>query len=732
MRIGVRGKLLIFAALVWAVIFGAYSLYIYNERIEQTRRMALNTASFLSREIIADMQFYTSTVVKRALEAGLEVTDNYHDVPSSIPLPITFIKEVSRAIDVKGGYQMALISRDPINPSSAPSDEFQNKALDSFHNGDGAMYYSFERVAGKESVRYMVPDIATSETCVGCHNNRPGGVTRNYAIGDVLGALEVVVPIESEMKVAMADIWRSIAYGFIVVLTMGIAGLAFIRRVVTNPLEALVETTDHLARGDLTGDSAVASDDEIGDLSSKTNEVIRNLNSMIEEMRRASTEAADITARVSEMSSGVLEGSNAQGARLDSIGASVEEMNTAMADIVDSTARLAESLEKGSASVGELGASIGDVVDSLEALFTSVEETAGSTRAMSFSVKETSENIESLSGAIMQVSSSMAQIDARTREIEANAGEAAKFAEEVIRDARAGMESVESTRQGIVRIDGITRESSVIISNLRERIREIGKILDVIRDVSEETNLLALNAAIIAARSGEEGKSFAVVANEIRDLAERTSTSAKEVSEIIQAVEVESDRAGKAMERGFESVEEVVTLSQEAAEELKQIVDSAGRSATSSRDIARAAAEQASESRSVAESTERVAEMTARIVNATREQAKGSELINKASERMAVIAEKVKGSGQSQVESIKTITRTVEDVNTLVAHINSVVREQGRNTSRVLEAIAAVRRVSMENIEKAVDTEKAVLELTELNRALTESVRKFKLKRPLP
>lgn len=729
MRFGIRGKLLIFAALVWAAIFGVYSVYIYQERIQQTRRMALNTASFLSREIIADKQLYTSTVVKRALEAGMPVTENYHNVKGSIPLPVTFIKEVSRSLGIKGGYRMALISRNPLNPVSGPSDDFQKMAMESLFKDGSAVYYSFEKVGGQESVRYMVPDVATSETCVDCHNSHPSSSKRDYKIGDVLGGLEVVVPIESELKVAMADIWRSIAYGFIVIVTMGVAGLAFIRRVVTNPLQNLVDTTSHLAMGDLTGSSDVRTNDEIGDLATQTNDVVRNLSAMIEEMRRVSSEAVNISDRVRSLSAGVLDGSHKQGAQLDSIGSNVEEMNTAVSDIAASTEVLAASLEKGSASVLELGSSVNEVVDNMDSLFTSVDETARSTRDMSFSIKETSESIESLSGAVMQVSDSMVQINAKIKEVETNTGEASRFADEVIRDARMGMESVESTRQGIIKIKDITRDSSAIISSLCERINEIGKILDVIRDVAEETNLLALNAAIIAAQSGEHGKSFAVVANEIRDLAERTSTSAKEVSEIIQAVEIESNRAGKAMERGYESVEEGVRLSAEATDGLKKIVESAQRSTTSVREIARASADQARESRMVVDSTERVAEMTRRIVSATQEQARGSELINKASERMTEIAYKVKDSTWSQVESNKTITKTMKDVNHLVAHINNVVREQSRNTAKVLEAIAAVRKVSFENIEKAVDTDKSIGELTELNKALMESVKKFKLKR---
>lgn len=729
MRFGIRSKLLIFAALVWAVIFGVYSTYIYKERTEQTRRMALTTASYLSREIAAERQFYSSTIVKRALEAGLTVTSSYHDMEKSVPIPTTFIKEVSQSIGAEGNMHMEIVSLNPVNPANAPKDKFQQEALGQFAKGADTRFFRFEDFNGKQSVRYMIPDIATSQTCVDCHNNLPASPKKDYKIGDVIGGLEITLPIESEMAVAMADVWRSIGYGFVIILTMGLVGLAFIRKVVTSPVSNLVDTTKYIAMGDLTAEASVNSDDELGDLGAQTNEVVKNLHRMIEDIRRNSDEVVNISRKLSDMSRHVLDGSSRQGSSVDSISTNMGEINTSISEIANYTEALAASIEKGSSSVLELGASISEVVDNMESLFSSVDETALSTKDMSFSIKEISENIENLSSAVTQVSSSMLQINSRIKEVESNAGEASRFAEDVIKDARAGMETVESTIGGILKTKDITKESTEIINSLSEKIKEIGKILDVIRDVSEETNLLALNAAIIAAQSGEYGKSFSVVANEIKDLAERTSTSAKEVSEIIGAVEVESNRAVKAMERGCESVEVGVKLSMEAGEGLRKIVGSAQRSTNSVREIARASRDQAKESRMVVDAIEKVAEMTRRIVNATQEQARGSELINKASERMAEIAYRVKGSTRSQVEANKQITSTIEDANRMVMYINNVIREQSRNTVKVLEAIDGVRKISFENIDKAMETDKAVEELTRLDRELMDNVKRFKLKK---
>ncbi len=728
MRIGVRVKLLIFAAAVWAVIFGAYSAYIYYERIEQTQRMGLNTATILSREISADRQFYSATVVKRALDAGLSVSGSYHSVDKSIPTPAAFLKGVSESLGASGGFYVNIVSLSPINPESGPKDAFQRTALERFAKGLDTRHSEFSKHKGMESARLMIPDVATSDTCVNCHNNAlPAGAAR-HKIGDVMGGIEIIVPIESELSYAMTEIGHQLLYGFFVVLTMGIAGLIFIRKVVTEPILSLVDTTRQLAGGDLTVRSDVRSEDEAGDLGRGTNEVIRNLHGMIEEIRQSSIAASEISFGVRLMSRHVLEGSSSQGASLDDVVATMEVTNAAMAGIAKSTEALAVSMERGAASVLELGAGINEIVDNMESLFMSVDETALSTKDMSISVREISDNIGSLSVFVSEVSASMIEINASIKAVELNAAEALRLADGVIRDAKAGLLSVETTIAGIMRVKDTTRESTVIMNALVERVKEVGKILDVIRDVSEETNLLALNAAIIASQTGESGKSFSVVANEIKDLAERTSTSAKEVSEIISAVEAESARAVAAMNRGVESVEEGVLLSKEAGTALEKIVLSAQRSNTSVREIARAAGEQAGQSRTVVEAMEKVAGMTKRIVGATQEQAKGAELINKATERMADIAFRVKNSTRAQVEANEQITATMEDVNRMVGYVNNVVREQSRNTVSVLAAIEAVRGISVVNIEKAKETDKAVERLFDLNRQLMESVKRFKLR----
>src|SRR5574340_1417246 len=157
MKFSIRVKLLIFAAFIWTVIFGVYALYIYKERIAQTRRMALTTASFNSREVAADRQFYAATVVKRAMDARLPASGSYHDNDKSIPLPATFIKEVGQSLGSENDFHLGLVSLNPVNPSSLPKDPFERDALERFAKGLDSRHYSFEKYNGAESLMYMIP-----------------------------------------------------------------------------------------------------------------------------------------------------------------------------------------------------------------------------------------------------------------------------------------------------------------------------------------------------------------------------------------------------------------------------------------------------------------------------------------------------------------------------------------------------------------------------------------------
>src|SRR3972149_10944160 len=145
---------------------------------------------------------------------------------------------------------------------------------------------------------------------------------------------------------------------------------------------------------------------------------------------------------------------------------------------------------------------------------------------MSFiSYQEMASGIDNISKGADETSTALVQIDASAKEIENHARQSVKLSNEVAKESERGVISVELTHVGMEKIKEAVSSIAMVIEELDKRSKEIGKIVKVIDDVAMETNLLALNATILASQAGEHGKGFSVVADEIRELSERTAVS---------------------------------------------------------------------------------------------------------------------------------------------------------------------------------------------------------------
>ena len=164
------------------------------------------------------------------------------------------------------------------------------------------------------------------------------------------------------------------------------------------------------------------------------------------------------------------------------------------------------------------------------------------------------------------------------RSVDTSAETTAKLSRDVVEKAEVGHTKVRQTIDGMEAIQQATATAERVIRGLGVRTHEIGGILDVIDDVADETNLLALNAAIIAAQAGEQGKAFSVVADEIKELADRVLASTKEIGELIRSVQEESENAIGAIEAGTRSVRDGVDLSVESGRTLEEITEASRES----------------------------------------------------------------------------------------------------------------------------------------------------------
>jgi methyl-accepting chemotaxis protein len=272
-------------------------------------------------------------------------------------------------------------------------------------------------------------------------------------------------------------------------------------------------------------------------------------------------------------------------------------------------------------SVEKIRGMIEQVYEAVDATASASAEISASTEEMAAGAQEQTRQSGEVSGAVEEMTRS---IHATTSNVDRAASMSKKSGEQ----AKEGGRVVEETVAGMNRIAEVVKQSAATVGALGASSDQIGEIAQVIDDIADQTNLLALNAAIEAARAGEQGRGFAVVADEVRKLAERTSKATKEISAMIKKIQEDTAVAVEAMNRGNEEVEHGKRLSARAGASLSEIINGADEVVKVIGEIAEASAEEEAMSRSINSNIEL-------INNVTRETATGTNEIAKAAEDLS-------------------------------------------------------------------------------------------------
>jgi methyl-accepting chemotaxis protein len=551
----------------------------------------------------------------------------------------------------------------------------------------------------------------------------PGGELVRRQVGTVLVGVSAAILGEELERVGSR---------LALVLLVGGALLAVLvylatDRLVLRPLDEMSGVARRVSDCDLTARAEQLGQDEIGTLAESLNRIGENLTVTLSRVQNVTGGVGAVIGRISKTGSAVASGADTVSLRVQDTSSSMGEMIASLKGIADNVEVLAQSAEESSSSILEMAATNDEVAEHIQSLAASVEETTAAIEQMTYSIKEVAKNIEALSTATEETSASMNEMDVSIGQVESNANETAKLSEQAQRDAELGTEALSRTLAGIDKIKESSKEAAHVIEALGQKIGAIGNIVNVIDDVAEQTNLLALNAAILAAQSGEHGKGFAVVADEIKDLAERTGASTKEISDLIRAVQEQSREAVAAMDRGVRNVEEGVRLGEETETALKKIQGSSQKATGMVKAIARATIEQARGSKQVTQAIHRIAETVQQIATATAEQARGSEQIMKSAERMKGITKHVELSSQEQARGSRQITRAIESISEMVHQLNRAQKEQTRGSEQVMSAVVHIRQVAEAQSASVRELEAAIVDLASQAEVLRGEVRRFRV-----
>jgi methyl-accepting chemotaxis protein len=455
---------------------------------------------------------------------------------------------------------------------------------------------------------------------------------------------------QSNASSKAADMWSGImtTLGTLLALLMGVGIAFYTAKSIKEPIYHLIEVARKIGdSGDLDQSIDIHRADEVGVLAENFNKMILHLKEM-----------ASVSAAIAE---GELSVTVQPRSQQDTMAKAFTRMTHGLRDLVrqvrDSASQVASGAGQMAAASDEsakvsvqAASAIDEVTSTMHEMSINVQNVVKNTQVQASSVSETSASIDQMVTSIQRVADTaklLVDISHRSRE-----------------EAQTGMVTMDKATTGLNRTSQAIQASAEIIDVLGRRADDIGKIIEVIDDLAEQTNLLALNAAIEAARAGEHGLGFAVVAEEVRKLAEKSTQSTKEISELIQGIQKEAREAVENMEKSTTMVQEGLLLNKDLSLALDKISDVVSEVYKFSQEIGAATMEQSNGSSQIAKATSRLTEITQEINSSVEEQASGAQAVVRAMERMRELVQQSTSSSTelaATAEQMSKLSRVLLD-----------------------------------------------------------------------
>ncbi|PKO17715.1 MAG: hypothetical protein CVU39_04330 [Chloroflexi bacterium HGW-Chloroflexi-10] len=486
---------------------------------------------------------------------------------------------------------------------------------------------------------------------------------------------EIQVAYDKLDQQLMRMIWIMVIAGLIVAVIGGIINGIF-ANAIANPLKEIAHAAAKISQGKINTQINYQREDEIGILA----KAFRSMINYLQELANASTEMAkgNLSVDVKPLSGE------------DVLGTAFAEMSLSLRSVVSQVTRQASELDQSArqlalaatqaslateqiaVTIQEVARSTSSQAESLTRATASIDQTTRAIEGVAGGAQEQASAVGKASTITADITQTIQQVTKNTDSVTENADNAAKAAQNGAKTVQETITSIESIREKV----GI---SAAKVQDLGQRSEEIGIIVSTIEDIASQTNLLALNAAIEAARAGEQGKGFAVVADEVRKLAERSASATREIAGIIHTVQSTVEETALAMKTSAEEIQRGVNSAASAGLALEEILRAAQTVQVQADQAARAAARMNQASGELVDSMDRVSAVVEENTASTEEMAASSGEVTEIVELIASIS-------QENSAAVEEVSASTEEMSAQVNEVGQSARRLEEN-ARVLRAV---------------------------------------------
>jgi len=408
---------------------------------------------------------------------------------------------------------------------------------------------------------------------------------------------------ESDIYAIVSETRNNVIIGGIFVLLILIAAITYlVSRMILRPIAKLNYVSHEVAKGNNDVYVEINSKDEFGNLANSFNIMIQNIKESILSIKEKEHKAEQAAQKA-------MEAEHQANEQKEYLAKKTRILLAAMNKFAQGDLTVNVEVEKHD-EIGELYKGFNKSVQNIKEMIFEVTHSVEQTKRASGQILESADGISTgaheQSAQTNDVAAAVEEMTRTIYETSKNAQSASQYSKDAAENASAGGKVVSQTVDGMLKISEAVEQVAGTVKHLGANSQMIGEIVQVINDIADQTNLLALNAAIEAARAGEQGRGFAVVADEVRKLAERTSKATKEIADMIKQIQHDTNDAVSAMDLSTKRVNDGKILASQAGSSLSQIINNTDKVSSSIDQVAAASEEQSSAAEEISKNIESI------------------------------------------------------------------------------------------------------------------------------